>query len=227
MKYPDQIIRQLIILLLIIMTFLAHTSKALFFLKFRKFSPTFSPSNICVRFLSSSTINESDNISKNIVKTDEIAANPLGLTVKKPNNIKKDVTLDENVKVKQKITLLEKDLDEKFVRGSGNGGQKINTTSNRVQLTHIPTGISVSCQDARDLSTNRKIARKSLIDKLDLHFNGAESKLGIAHEKIRKKKKNAKRFVRFIHTCSLEHKHILFYIFVSCMKFVHLCIYTV
>jgi len=99
------------------------------------------------------------------------------------------------VKVKTKITLTESELDEKFVRGSGNGGQKINTTSNRVQLTHLPTKISVSCQDARDLSTNRKIARKLLIDKLDLFYNGSESKLGIAQDKIRKKKKNAKRCV--------------------------------
>mmetsp|Transcript_17147 Transcript_17147/g.24815 ORF Transcript_17147/g.24815 Transcript_17147/m.24815 type:complete len:155 (+) Transcript_17147:2-466(+) len=100
---------------------------------------------------------------------------------------------DELIKEKKKITLTESELDEKFVRGSGNGGQKINTTANRVQLTHLPTKISVSCQDARDLSTNRKIARKLLIDKLDMFYNGSESKLGIAQEKIRKKKKNAKR----------------------------------
>ena len=178
--FPDQQLSQLIIILLI-MTFLVNTSKALFFLKFRKLSHNFSLSNrnTYIRFLSSSTIiNEPDNN----IKSDILAKNDIIL--KKSNSIKKDNTLDENVKVKLKITLLEKDLDEKFVRGSGNGGQKINTTSNRVQLTHIPTGISVSCQDARDLSTNRKIARKSLIDKLDLHFNGSESKLGIAHEKI-------------------------------------------
>lgn len=94
---------------------------------------------------------------------------------------------------KKKIVIEEKDVEEKFVRGSGNGGQKINTTANRVQLTHLPTGIQVSCQEARDLSTNRKIARKLLIDKLDLLFNGADSKLGKAQEKIRKRKRNAKR----------------------------------
>ena len=199
-----------------IMTVLAHTSKALFL--------TFSTSSrlqtlrVGVRFVSSA-INEPDYISKNVViKKEELpAAN--NIVSKKPinnNNLKKDVNLEDNVKVKQKIILLEKDLDEKFVRGSGNGGQKINTTANRVQLTHIPTGISVSCQDARDLSTNRKIARKTLIDKLDLHFNGSDSKLGIAHEKIRKKKKNAKRF-------SILHAH-MYSIFISICLYKHICI---
>lgn len=100
-----------------------------------------------------------------------------------------------SVKEKQKIVLLEKDLEEKFVRGSGNGGQKINTTANRVQLTHIPTGMTVSCQDARDLATNRKIARKLMVDKLDFLVNGAESKWGREHDKVRKRKKNAKRSI--------------------------------
>ena len=107
-------------------------------------------------------------------------------------NIKSEILATKSV-VKKEIVLIDSELDEKFVRGSGNGGQKINTTANRVQLTHIPTGVSVSCQDARDLSTNRKIARKMLIDKLDYFYNGESSKLAIEHEKIRKKKRNANR----------------------------------
>lgn len=92
-----------------------------------------------------------------------------------------------------KIVLKEEDLEESFVKGSGNGGQKINKTSNRVVLVHIPTGVKVSCQDARDLSTNRKIARKLLVEKLDVFFNGKDSKLGQEQDKIRKRKKNAQR----------------------------------
>jgi protein subunit release factor B len=87
----------------------------------------------------------------------------------------------------------EKDLRESFARGSGPGGQKINKTRNNVLLVHEPTGILVQCQDARDLTTNRKIARKLLRDKVDLSINGAESKLGKKYEKIRKRKKNAAR----------------------------------
>ncbi|CAG8831835.1 13759_t:CDS:1, partial [Racocetra persica] len=54
------------------------------------------------------------------------------------NKIKKDLT-----KERIKIVLNEKDLIESFVKGSGNGGQKINKTSNCVDLRHVPTGVRV------------------------------------------------------------------------------------
>ena len=57
------------------------------------------------------------------------------------------------------IILNENDLLEEFVRGSGPGGQSINKSMNRVRLTHTPTGMTVTCQDQRDLTSNRKIAR--------------------------------------------------------------------
>jgi protein subunit release factor B len=88
-----------------------------------------------------------------------------------------------------------KDLIENFVRGSGPGGQKINKSKNNVHLLHTPTGISVQCQDARDLTTNRKIARKLLRDKIDLATNGKDSKLGKRHAKISKQKDKAARLV--------------------------------
>ena len=47
------------------------------------------------------------------------------------------------------IDLKESDFTESFVKGSGPGGQKINKTSNCVQLHHISTGIIVSCQETR------------------------------------------------------------------------------
>jgi len=92
-----------------------------------------------------------------------------------------------------KIVLNEEELSERFVKGTGSGGQKINKTKNRVQLTHLPTGISVSYQDARDLYTNRKWARELLIRKLDQHFNGSNSKIEKKHERIRKRKRSSSR----------------------------------
>ncbi len=71
--------------------------------------------------------------------------------------------------------LSEEDLEEKFVRGSGAGGQKVNKTSNRVVLTHVPTQVRVECQDTRSLQQNRKIARKRLRLKVDAHLNGERS----------------------------------------------------
>ena len=43
----------------------------------------------------------------------------------------------------------EKDLVEKFVRGTGPGGQSINKTKSCVQLVHVPTGLTVHCQEQR------------------------------------------------------------------------------
>lgn len=59
------------------------------------------------------------------------------------------------------------DLTETFVRGRGNGGQKINKTSSTVRLKHEPTGIEVLCQEQRSLSQNRYLARELLCDKLE------------------------------------------------------------
>lgn len=62
-----------------------------------------------------------------------------------------------------------------------------------MSLVHIPTGISVQCQEQRDLTSNRRIARKLLRDKIDLAMNGDESRLGRKFERIRKKKRNSAR----------------------------------
>lgn len=91
------------------------------------------------------------------------------------------------------ITLNETDLIEKFIRGSGPGGQSVNKTRNNVQLTHIPSGIRVDCQETRDLHQNRVIARKILLNKLELAALGGESKLGKKILKKKKRKYNAAR----------------------------------
>jgi protein subunit release factor B len=44
---------------------------------------------------------------------------------------------------KKEIIINELELDEKFIKGGGPGGQKINKTSSCVQLKHIPTGITI------------------------------------------------------------------------------------
>ena len=71
-------------------------------------------------------------------------------------------TRHATTKVRQLTSLDEDVLEEKFIKGSGPGGQKINTRANRVVLRHIPTGLEVSCQDHRDLTSNRRLARKWL-----------------------------------------------------------------
>jgi protein subunit release factor B len=59
------------------------------------------------------------------------------------------------------------DVDERFVRGSGPGGQKINKTSSTVWLRHRPTGIEVRCQAERSQSANRDRAWLELCRRLE------------------------------------------------------------
>lgn len=71
--------------------------------------------------------------------------------------------------------LCEKDLEEKYMIGSGPGGQAVNKTFNCIQLRHVPTNIIVKCHKHRMASWNRKEARKLLLDKLDEKLNGLNS----------------------------------------------------
>jgi peptide chain release factor len=58
------------------------------------------------------------------------------------------------------------EIEERFVRGTGAGGQKINKTSSTVWLRHRPTGLEVRCQRERSQATNRLLAWQELAGKL-------------------------------------------------------------
>ena len=58
------------------------------------------------------------------------------------------------------------DVEERFIRGGGPGGQKINKTSSCVWLRHGPTGVEVRCQRERSQTVNREIAWGELCGKL-------------------------------------------------------------
>jgi hypothetical protein len=107
------------------------------------------------------------------------------------NNNNKSLQQVQN-KIDPKLLFKDEDLTETFVRGSGPGGQKINKTSSRVVLVHEPTKLKVECQDTRSLQQNRKIARKRLLEKLDEHWNGSQSKLSMKHEKASQKRQKSK-----------------------------------
>lgn len=66
---------------------------------------------------------------------------------------------------KQEFVLDESELDERFTRGSGNGGQNKNVSDNKVVLTHRPTGIQVSI-DSRSQWNSRKLAREEMQKRL-------------------------------------------------------------
>ena len=93
----------------------------------------------------------------------------------------------------QKCGLLETDLEEKFVRSGGAGGQKVNKTSTCVQLKHLPTGLAVKVQKSRSQGLNRFYARRQLCELLENELLGKDSPEAKSIEKIRKQKDRRKR----------------------------------
>ncbi|MDP2600587.1 MAG: peptide chain release factor-like protein [Deltaproteobacteria bacterium] len=89
----------------------------------------------------------------------------------------------------EKYGVRESDLNEKFIRGSGAGGQKINKTSSCVQLIHLPTGTEVRCQVSRSQAMNRFFARRILVAKIAHEIEGEKSAEEQRREKIRRQKR--------------------------------------
>lgn len=91
------------------------------------------------------------------------------------------------------LGVTEETLTEKFIQGSGSGGQKINKTASCVYLKHSTSGIEVKCQQQRSRELNRFIARRELCERLEEIRDGKKSARQQAHEKIRRQKRRRSR----------------------------------
>ncbi|MEO7415374.1 MAG: peptide chain release factor-like protein [Opitutaceae bacterium] len=81
------------------------------------------------------------------------------------------------------------DIEERFVRGGGPGGQKINKTSSTVCLRHAATGMEVRCQRERSQAANRELAWQALCGKLE----GRKKAAAAAAEQLREAERRRTR----------------------------------
>lgn len=99
---------------------------------------------------------------------------------------KKEDALRERM---EKLGIFERDIEEKFIRSSGKGGQNVNKVATCVYLKHLPTNIEVKCQQERTQALNRFLARRILADKVEAQILGKESEEQQRIEKIRRQKR--------------------------------------
>jgi len=88
-----------------------------------------------------------------------------------------------------RLGVSEEDLRETFVRSSGPGGQNVNKTATCVYLVHLPTGLSVKCQQDRSQNVNRLLAGRLLLDRIERLKTGQISAEKARIEKIRRQKR--------------------------------------
>jgi len=94
----------------------------------------------------------------------------------------------------ESLDILEKDIEESFIRSGGRGGQNVNKVATCVYLKHTPTGTEVKCQKTRTQGLNRYYARVLLYEKIEQDIKGEESEEAKRIAKIqRQKRKRSKR----------------------------------
>jgi protein subunit release factor B len=101
------------------------------------------------------------------------------------------------------------DVEERFIRGGGPGGQKINKTSSTVWLRHRPSGTEVRCQAERSQSANRELAWRELCEKLESRARASVDAAQQEREKGRRqtRQKSRGQKVRMIHSKKHRAKH--------------------
>ncbi len=84
------------------------------------------------------------------------------------------------------LNIREDDIEEKFIRSSGKGGQKVNKAATCVYIRHTPTDIEIKCMKDRSQSINRFLARRELVERIESLSGMGRREL--ESEKIKKQK---------------------------------------
>jgi protein subunit release factor B len=90
-------------------------------------------------------------------------------------------------------------IDERFVKGGGPGGSKINATANAVLLRYAPLDLAVRCQESRNRSVNRFLALRELVDRIEAIRSPGTSERVRRIERLRRSKGRAARRARARH----------------------------
>jgi protein subunit release factor B len=108
-----------------------------------------------------------------------------------PVSQRSQLALDE---LMQRLGVREEELEERFVRSGGPGGQNVNKVATCVVLRHVPSGLEVRCQQERSQAMNRFLARRILLRRLEAQRLGALSDEAQRIAKLRRqKRKRSKR----------------------------------
>lgn len=105
-------------------------------------------------------------------------------------SLEKEKALEEKMR---ELGVRSEDIQERFIRSAGPGGQNVNKVSSCVYLKHLPTGIEVKCQQERSQSQNRYQARVILLKKIESQILGKLSEENQRIEKIRRQKRRRSR----------------------------------
>jgi protein subunit release factor B len=96
----------------------------------------------------------------------------------------------------RRLGVREQDLEERFIRSSGPGGQHVNKVSTCVRLKHAASGVEVKVSRERSRAINRYLARVRLCERIEAALLGALAEEKKRREKIRRRKRRRTRRAR-------------------------------
>ena len=111
-------------------------------------------------------------------------------------NEKFDVSPEKISALLERIKTLKIDpavIEERFIRGGGKGGQKINKTANCVQLRYPPLDLMIRVQRERRRTVNRFLALRELVDRIEMKVSPETSERLKEFERLRKRKAGKRR----------------------------------
>jgi len=115
----------------------------------------------------------------------------------------------------KKLGIRESDIEEKFIRSGGKGGQNVNKVATCVYLKYKPAGLQVKCQEERSQSLNRFLARRRLVEKIESLMLGKKSaqrkKIELIRRQKRRRSRRAKAKLRILKNKRSEKKKLRSY----------------